>query len=181
MLFPEKEGRHRVKKPKERFLHKYDGLKYGWFLMAKEFVIALILLLVLFNILIGVSKVTGQSMEPTLHAGDVVFFTRFNFAYERGDVVMARMPSGEFYVKRIVAVEGDTVDLRDGCLYVNGEAETADSPVGETLAEEGIVAYPYTVEAGKYFLVGDNREHSTDSRSFGALPESSIRGKLLFY
>lgn len=162
-------------------MHKYDGLKYGWFLLAKEFLLALLALFILFNILIGVSKVTGQSMEPTLHEGEVVFFTRFNFSYERGDVVMARMPSGEFYVKRIIAVEGDILELRDGQLYVNGEPEATEEAVGLTQEEEGIVTYPYTVEAGKYFLVGDNREHSTDSRSFGALPESSIRGKLLFY
>lgn len=170
-----------MKKPRERFLHKYDGLKYGWFLLAKEFLLALLALFILFNILIGVSKVTGQSMEPTLHEGEVVFFTRFNSSYERGDVVMARMPSGEFYVKRIIAVEGDILELRDGQLYVNGEPEATEEAVGLTQEEEGIVTYPYTVEAGKYFLVGDNREHSTDSRSFGALPESSIRGKLLFY
>ena len=170
-----------MKQPKKRFLSKYDGQKYGWFLLAKEFVLALLGLTILFNVLIGVSRVTGESMKPTLQPGDVVFFTRFNLSYDRGDVVMARMPSGEYYVKRIVALEGDVVELMDGQLYVNGQAEPDLGAVGPTQPEDGIVTYPYTVEPGKYLLVGDNRPHSEDSRSFGALPESSIRGKLLFY
>lgn len=168
-----------MKKPKKRFLSKYDGQKYGWFLLAKEFVIALVVLTIVFNVLIGVSRVTGQSMEPTFADGELVLFTRLNFSYNRGDVVVARMPSGEYYIKRIVAMAGDTVELVDGCLYVNGEALPEGQ--GDTWEESGIVTYPYTVEADKYFLLGDNREHSTDSRAFGALPESSIRGKILFH
>lgn len=169
-----------MKMPRKRFLSKYDGKKLGWFLMAKEFVIVLAALAVLFNVFIGVSRVDGRSMEPTLESGDVVFFTRFNRAYQRGDVVLARMPSGEFYVKRVVALSGDTVELKDCEFYVNGQAVELVGQ-GMCLAQEGIVAYPYTVEEGKYFLLGDNLEHSVDSRSFGALPKSSIRGKLLFH
>lgn len=169
-----------MKMPRKRFLSKYDGKKLGWFLMAKEFVIVLAALAVLFNVFIGVSRVDGRSMEPTLESGDVVFFTRFNRAYQRGDVVLARMPSGEFYVKRVVALSGDTVELKDCEFYVNGQAVELVGQ-GMCLAQEGIVTYPYTVEEGKYFLLGDNLEHSVDSRSFGALPKSSIRGKLLFH
>ena len=169
-----------MKMPRKRFLSKYDGKKLGWFLMAKEFVIVLAALAVLFNVFIGVSRVDGRSMEPTLESGDVVFFTRFNRAYQRVDVVLARMPSGEFYVKRVVALSGDTVELKDCEFYVNGQAVELVGQ-GMCLAQEGIVTYPYTVEEGKYFLLGDNLEHSVDSRSFGALPKSSIRGKLLFH
>lgn len=167
-----------MKKPRERFLKKYDGKKYGWFLMAKEFAIALLVLLVLFNVLVGVSRITGQSMEPTLEDGQLVLFSRYTGGFQRGDVVLARMPSGELYVKRVVALPGDTVALENGTLLVNGTADPYGK--GQTCQQEGIVTYPYVVEAGKYFLVGDNREHSTDSRAFGALPQSSIRGKLLF-
>ena len=90
------------------------------------------------------------------------------------------MPAGTNYVKRIVAIAGDTVEIRDGVLYVNGEPEQTTKAVGITLPEEGIVEYPYVVPEGSFFLVGDNREGSVDSRSFGALPASSIRGKLIF-
>ena len=101
-------------------------------------------------------------------------------AEETDDVVFAKMPSGSNYVKRIVALPGDVVDLRDGVLYVNGAAEERVHHIGDTLPQDGIVEYPYTVPEDCYFMVGDNREGSIDSRSFGALPTASIKGKLLF-
>lgn len=168
------------KRSKKRWLRKYDGKKYGWFLQVRDFAIILAALFILFNVFVGVSKVSGNSMHPTLLDGQDVFFTRINFSYERGQVVFARMPSGSNYVKRIVAVPGDVVELYNGTLYVNGQAEQAMGAVGATLPEEGIVEYPYTVPEDCFFLVGDNREGSVDSRSFGALPSSSIRGKLIF-
>ena len=170
-----------MKKPKKRFLSRFDGYKYGWFKSAREFVIALALVFLAFNLLVGITTVSGRSMEPTLQDGNVVFFYRVNFSYHRGDVVFARMPYGNFYVKRVVAVPGDVVDIRDGVLYVNDQPETDAHFQGQTHESDGIVQYPYLVEAGKYFLVGDNREVSQDSRSFGALPRRSIKGKLLFY
>ena len=175
------EERETVKKrSKKRWLRKYDGKKYGWFLQARDFVLVLIALFLLFNVFVGVSKVSGNSMHPTLLYGQDVFFTRINFSYDRDQVVFARMPAGTNYVKRIVAIAGDTVEIRDGILYVNGEPEQTTKAVGTTLPEEGIVEYPYVVPEGCWFLVGDNREGSVDSRSFGALPTSSIRGKLIF-
>lgn len=169
------------KKKHHRFLEKYDGYKYDWFRMAKEFALILIAVVIVFHIFIGVSRVDGNSMEPTLQNGDIVFFCRIGSDYKDGDVVFARMPSGDYYVKRIVATEGQVVDLKDGILYVDGVPESGEYILGITEAQSGIVSYPYTVEQGKYFMVGDNREASMDSRSFGALLESSIKGKLLLF
>ena len=169
------------KKQHHRFLGKYDGYKYDWFRTAKEFVFIFLIVIIAFNVLVGVSRVDGNSMEPTLHHGDVVFFLRVGSDYKDGDVVFARMPSGEYYVKRIIATEGETIDLVDGIFYIDGIPEEGDYILGTTEAQNGIVSYPYTVEAGKYFMVGDNREGSMDSRSFGALLENSIKGKLLLF
>ena len=99
------------KRARKRFLSKYDGKKYGWFLMCRDFVLMLAGVSLLFSLLVGVSRVDGVSMDPTLRDGQVVFFTRVNLGYSRGDVVYARMPSGENYVKRVVALEGDVVEL----------------------------------------------------------------------
>ena len=167
------------KRARKRFLSKYDGKKYGWFLMCRDFVLMLAGVSLLFSLLVGVSRVDGTSMAPTLRDGQPVFFTRVNLRYSRGDVVYARMPSGENYVKRIVALEGDVVDLRDGTLYINGVPEDNPHAHGTTQPQEGIVEYPYTVGEDMAFLVGDNREGSVDSRTFGALLLSSIRGKLI--
>lgn len=168
------------KRSKKRWLRKYDGKKYGWFLQARDFTLMLIGLFIVFSLFVGVSRVSGQSMVPTLRNGEPVFFTRINFNYSRDEVVFAKMPSGSNYVKRIVAVPGDTVDIREGVLYVNGQQEVRLHHIGDTYSQEGIVEYPYTVPEGCFFLVGDNREGSVDSRSFGALPAASIKGKLIF-
>lgn len=168
------------KRSTKRWLRKYDGKKYGWFLMARDSVLILILVALLFSLLVGVSRVNGTSMLPTLQNGKIVFFTRLNGDYRHGDVVFAKMPSGSFYVKRVLAVEGDVVDIRDGVLYVNGIAEEGAYWQGTTQPQEGVVEYPLTVGEDMYFLIGDNREGSIDSRTFGALPYGSIKGKLLF-
>ena len=169
------------KRARKRFLSKYDGKKYGWFLMARDFALMLAGAFLLFSLLVGVSRVDGTSMAPTLRDGQPVFFTRVNLGYAPGDVVYTRMPSGSNYVKRIVALEGDVVELRDGTLYVNGVPEDNPHAQGLTQPQDGIVVYPYTVGEDMVFLLGDNREGSVDSRSFGALPLSSIRGKLIGY
>lgn len=164
-----------------RFLGKYDGYKYHWFRSAKEFVLIFVAAFVICSLFVGVSRIDGNSMEPTLQNGEIVFFSRIGSDYQDGDVVFARMPSGEYYVKRIIASGGEVVDLKNGVLYVDGVPETGSYVLGKTEAQEGIVTYPYIVEEGKYFVAGDNREGSMDSRSFGALLESSIKGKLLLY
>lgn len=164
-----------------RFLGKYDGYKHAWFRWGIEFVVILVAVSFIFQIFIGVSRIHGNSMEPAMQDGDVVFFSRIGKKFEKGDIVFARMPSGEYYVKRVVATQGDVVDLVEGILYINGEAEAGDYMQGLTKKQDGIVKYPYTVGPNSYFLVGDNREASLDSRSFGALTENQIKGKLLLY
>ena len=97
-----------------RFLKKYDGLKYGWLRDTKKFLVLLALLLIAFRLIIGCSFVKGDSMLPTLKEGNLVLYTRINAEYRRGDVVSVRIPSGEYYVKRIIALGGDTVELKEG-------------------------------------------------------------------
>lgn len=97
------------KRSKKRLLKKYDGKKLGWLLQAKEFVLILTALFLVFSMLVGVSRVSGHSMDPTLSNGQPVFFLRVHIPYERDDVVFAKMPSGSNYVKRIVAVDRKSV------------------------------------------------------------------------
>lgn len=166
---------------KRRFLKKYDGLKYGWLKDAKKFLLLLAVLFIVFHRIIGFSFVKGDSMLPTLEEGNLVLYTRIHPEYRRGDVVSVRIPSGEYYVKRIIAVEGDTVELKDGKVYLNGEALSEPYAAGETWEQAaGVVRYPYTVLEGQVFVVGDNRAVSMDSRNFGAVGERQIKGKIWF-
>ena len=166
---------------KRRFLKKYDGLKYGWLKETKKFLLLLVILFIVFHNLIGFSFVKGHSMEPTLIEDNIVLYTRIHPQYHHGDVVSVRIPSGEYYVKRIIAMEGDVLDLRDGSVYLNGVPLSEPYLCGElTHEDDGIVRYPYTRRQGQIFVMGDNRAESMDSRSFGAVGIRQIRGKIWF-
>lgn len=165
---------------KKRVLRKYDGKKHSWLNLAIMVAVVIIATLIVFNVVAGVSRVSGQSMEPALTDGQIVFYLRVNDDYERGDIVAIKMPSGEKYVKRVIAVEGDTVDIRDGKVYVNDQVSDGDYVRGTTDRGDYNIAYPYTVKENTVFVLGDNREASVDSRTFGPVVISSISGKLLF-
>lgn len=165
----------------KRLLKKYDGKKLGWLKDTKKFLVLLLAVFLVFQFVIGFSFVKGDSMKPTLHNGEMVFYTRFTKGYDRGDVVSVRVPEGKYYVKRVIAVEGDTIDLEDGKVYVNGELLDEPYANAVTYEEEGSVVYPYTLTEDQVFVMGDNREVSMDSRAFGAVNKRQIKGKLWFY
>lgn len=128
---------------------------------------------------LGVSRVQGNSMYPTYKDGEIVWYFRNFQEYSRGDVIMLRMPGGESYIKRITAVPGDMVDVDGGKLYVNGRAVNEPYADGETYRkEDGIMVYPYKLPKGKYFVMGDNRTVSEDSRNFGPVSSVQIKGKI---
>lgn len=120
-------------------------------------------------------------MFPTLHNDEVAVYTRIIPTFERGDVLSVRMPSGDYYVKRVIAVGGDTVDIKRGQLYVNGELMEEAYIYGDTKTKIGGVDFPYEVEDEKVFVMGDNREGSMDSRDFGAVTRKQIKGKIWIY
>lgn len=162
----------------KRFLGKYDGKKWMWLQDGKKFLLLLVIVFLVFRFVIGFSIVNGNSMLDTLKNGEVVLYTRINGEIRRGDVVSVAIPSGEYYVKRVIALGGDVVDLRDGVLYVNDIAETGDYIRGATYPEEGSFTYPYVIPEGDVFVVGDNREESIDSRYFGSVNLQQVRGVL---
>lgn len=149
---------------------------------AAEFIGLILAVVILFFILMGTSTVDGDSMYPTLHNGDKVIYQRHNSEFKFGDIVAIRMESGEIYVKRVIGVAGDTINIQNGAIYVNGvKAETPEA-IGETNPTAGSeIEYPYLVRDGEYFVLGDNREVSDDSRHFGAVGKAQIKGKIKLY
>lgn len=141
---------------------------------------------VVLNLFLGMTtNVVGVSMEPVLYNGQQIFINRFIYLLttpRRGDVIVF-LPNGNenahYYVKRIVASSGDSVEIRDGVLYVNGEESEW---VKETFSYAGIAANKFTLGTGQYFCVGDNPENSEDSRSanIGPVDEEDIVGKVWF-
>jgi signal peptidase I len=128
-------------------------------------------------------KVEGTSMMPTLEDQERVFINKFVYRLEpiqRGDVVVFRYPrdTSKSYIKRIIAVPGDRVQIEDGLVYVNGQ-QIAESYVPQMY--EDVRSYPLTVVPRHcYFVLGDHRNLSNDSRDFGPVDERYIYGKAVF-
>jgi signal peptidase I len=128
-------------------------------------------------------KVEGTSMMPTLEDQERVFINKFVYRLEpieRGDVVVFRYPrdTSKSYIKRVIAVAGDRVKIEDGMVYVN-DRQIAETYVPQTY--EDVRSYPETVvPPHSYFVMGDHRNLSNDSRDFGPVDESYIYGKAVF-
>ncbi|MBR6574651.1 MAG: signal peptidase I [Clostridia bacterium] len=157
------------------------------FFWAQALTVALVVLVCCNTFFFRLSGVWGQSMENTLHANDQLILQIIGYDQpERGDVLVCTSDAfdGEALVKRVIAVEGDTVDIsKDGYMMVNGE-ELYEPYAKEAIRdnERGTQSYPLTVLEDHLFVVGDNRNHSTDSRflEVGQIEEARVIGKVLF-
>lgn len=130
-------------------------------------------------------KVVGISMFPTLHDSESYLLNRWVF-YVRpprcADVVVLRDPMDNgFSVKRIVAGAGDSVCVRDGGVYVNGRQieEPYLQPGTHTLASPGRIEQRFRCSKDQYFVLGDNRDFSVDSRAYGPVPRKNILGLVI--
>ena len=145
-----------------------------------------IALAVMLNYCFGMSTyVVGVSMEPSLYNGQQIFVNRVSYTISgpKADDVVVFLPNGNknahYYVKRVVAVPGDTVQITDGKLYVNGELSDL---VDVTISDPGIAANELTLGKGEYFCIGDSPGGSEDSRSanIGPVQAEDIIGKVWF-
>lgn len=149
----------------------------------------MILVAFTFVYLFGVrTSVIGSSMEPTLYNGQEVLIDRFSYyisSPDTGDIVVF-LPNGNenfhYYIKRIIGVPGDTVLISDGIVYVNGEV-LESRYVMDMIEDGGIAASGITLGEDEYFVLGDNRNNSEDSRSsnVGIVRDEYIIGKVWFH
>ncbi|MCC8141763.1 MAG: signal peptidase I [Lachnospiraceae bacterium] len=132
-------------------------------------------------------NVSGNSMETTLSDGESVFVNRLAYRVgspKSGDVVVF-MPNGNekspYYIKRVVAAPGDSVQIKDGVIYVNDVM--FDDKDTEAVADAGLAEEKLTMGDDEYFVIGDNRNSSEDSRytSFGNVKKEYIIGKAWFH
>jgi signal peptidase I len=145
--------------------------------------LAVIISVVLNLFVVQVTEVRQSSMVPTLLQNDRVLVSKVDYRFtspQPGDIVVFNptIDTSIPYVKRIVAVAGETVELRDGNLFVNGKLRFFPQAHGVTLPQSPEVKYPYKVPDGYFFAMGDNRQSSQDSRFFGAQPYNRIIGKV---
>lgn len=134
------------------------------------------------------NQVRGSSMEPSFYNGEYFFTSKIAYKFkefERGDVIVLKDPKNEEidFIKRIIGLPGDTLLFKDGEVYVNGtKLNEPYIPAKTPVWDHGAVAenVPFVVPQADVFVMGDNRERSSDSREFGPIPIESVIG-MVFY
>lgn len=143
--------------------------------------IAVVLAFIIKFFLFDFVLVQGSSMFPTLETGDRLILNKIEYSVgspDYGDIVVLNYSKNVEYVKRVIAKGGDTISIKDQVVYLNGEA--LDEPYVNTDPYEDFEEV--TVPEGKYFVMGDNRANSSDSRyqSLGFVDEDAIIGHVIF-
>jgi len=155
------------------------------FEIVQALALAVIISVVLNLFVVQVTEVRQRSMEATLEQDDRVLVSKIDYRLgspQRGNIIVFNSPAPESsipFVKRVIALGGDTVDLRGGSVFVNGQLLAVPQAHGGTLPQAPAIAYPFTVPDGQVFVLGDNRMASSDSRTFGAVPIDNIIGKVI--
>ena len=149
-------------------------------------VVALVISVILYLFVVTPHEVVGKSMFPTYKDGEYLMANKVTYRFsepKRGDVIIFEYSETQDFIKRIIGLPGDKVSLMDGKLLVNGEeldeSNYLDSSIytnGGSFLKEGETK---EVPDGEYFVCGDNRQHSSDSREFGTIKKSAIKGKVL--
>ena len=163
---------------------RLEDTVYDW---ARSLIAAVVGVVLLFTFLVRLIGVSGPSMQNTLYTGDrILVLNSLLCDFQPGDVVVVNAynaPLDETLVKRIIAVGGQTVDIDfiTGTVYVDGEALDEPYIKEPTYTADG-VSFPLTLEEDEVFIMGDNRNHSTDSRSIqlGPVKKGYIQGKAVF-
>lgn len=156
--------------------------KLEWVELLKAIAIAVILAVIVKSFVLSTSIVEGESMEPTLVDGERIIYNKFVYLFgspERGDVVIIKRPFKN-YVKRIIALPGEKVEMKNHVLYIDDHpseqlylSDDADQHTGNF--------GPYSIPTDHYFVLGDNRAISKDSRNgLGFIEENEIIGKSEF-
>lgn len=148
-------------------------------------VVALAISVVLYLFFMTPHEVVGTSMYPTYYNGEHLIANKVVYRFgtpQRGDVVIFQYSNNQDFIKRVIGLPGETVALKDGRYYINNqvldETEYLNSTVytsgGEYLSEGEEIVVPENM----YFVSGDNRPHSSDSRAFGPINIKEIKGKV---
>lgn len=151
-------------------------------------VVALSIFVVVYLFLVQPHEVKGSSMEPNFQNNDYILTDKISLKLHepaRGDVVIFKAPRNPDvdYIKRVIGLPQEKVKIQNGAVYINGLRLSEPYLTSSTnlfpgsFLQEGV---EITVPEGEYFVMGDNRSHSSDSREFGPIPQSLIIGKAIF-
>lgn len=154
----------------------------GW-MLARELIETVVLSLIIFLLIRQVVqnyRIESHSMEPNFYEGQFVLVNKLAYRIgspSRGDVIVFRNPynTDEDYIKRVIALPGDTIEIRNQDILINGVVQK--EPYPQNMLLPNTYFGPVQVPPDHLFVMGDNRPNSRDSRSFGALPEDLVIGK----
>lgn len=126
--------------------------------------------------------IPSGSMEPTLFKGDMLYVSKISYRFSepvRGDIVVFKYPLDpkRDFVKRIMGMPGETLEIKNSVVHINGQ------PVSEPFLRKGLKSPdfgPVKINEGQYFMMGDNRDNSSDSRVWGTVPRKNFVGKAVF-
>ena len=143
------------------------------------YVVIVLVVVLIRTFIITPVRVNGRSMEGNLHNGDILLLEKYDTNYERFDIIVVKY-NGEKLVKRIIGLPGDTVEYRNDILYINGE-KVNEPFIDEKTEDFSLKQLGYDkIPEGYFFIVGDNRDDSLDSRYLGLFKKESIEGKVIF-
>ena len=136
------------------------------------YIIIIVVVILIRSFIVTPVRVTGASMSPTLKDGEIMLLYKLA-KIERNDIVVIDTDSSDGYIiKRVIAMPGETIEYTNGSLFINGKKQKDNFGSGET---EDISKT--TMKDDEYFVMGDNREWSKDSRIIGPVKEDEIRGE----
>ncbi len=153
-------------------------------LLGRDLLFAIAAIVIIFCYVLQPVKVEGTSMLPHLHDGQRIFINKFIYKLEpieRGDIVVFWYPMDpeKSFIKRVIGLPGDELKLLGGKLYINGKL-VSEPYLSAEFTKNGIFNRTWEVEPYHYFVMGDNRDASNDSRSWGSVPEMYIYGKAVY-
>ena len=156
--------------------------------LLEVFVTSFALFLFIYLLVLQPHKIKGNSMEPNFHDGEYLLTNKLVYRFgkpQRGDIIVFKPPVAqeEEYIKRIIGLPEDVISIHDGRFYINGITLQEDYLPQEIVTKGKVFLEnnaEKTIPQGKYFVVGDNREYSSDSRYWGFINKSDINGKAWF-
>ena len=154
-------------------------------LLLRDLIFALMFAVLVVVFIVQPVKVEGTSMLPRLHDGERIFVNKLVYygmpKLQRGDIVVFWYPNdpSKSYIKRVTGLPGETVEVREGRVIVNGKV-LEEPYLDPQLNLSHMNHQPVLVKDHYYFVMGDNRDHSSDSRYWGLVPEKYVYGKALF-
>ncbi|EGT5619432.1 signal peptidase I [Clostridium perfringens] len=157
---------------------KKFSIKDDLLFLGLKILIFLTLLAITFLFIFGIFRCNNNMMSPAYKDGDLAIYYRLQKDYKPSDTVIVEK-DGEKQIRRIIAKAGDTVDITDKGLKINGYLQQENNIYTETLPYKEGIQFPITLGEGEYFVLADNRTNAKDSRIYGIVKEKEIKGLII--